>query len=105
MTTGRATAGAGPWPYAVWALTRAGLLACVFKVVTVPGPDVTVDVSVIYRGWYEVLLTGTYPLDDVTWQYPPGAALAVLSPALLPFWEYATAFFVLVLVGEALELG
>ncbi|MET9707626.1 glycosyltransferase 87 family protein [Streptomyces griseus] len=105
MTTGRATAGAGPWPYAVWALTRAGLLACVFKVVTVPGPDVTVDVSVIYRGWYEVLLTGTYPLDDVTWQYPPGAALAVLSPALLPFWEYATAFFVLVLVCDALVLG
>ncbi|WP_097881135.1 glycosyltransferase 87 family protein [Streptomyces sp. st140] len=105
MTTGRAPTGTGPWPYAVWALTRLWLLACVFKVVTVPGPDVTVDVSVIYRGWYEVLLAGTYPLDDVTWQYPPGAALAVLSPALLPFWEYATAFFVLVLVCDALVLG
>ncbi|ALU93384.1 MULTISPECIES: glycosyltransferase 87 family protein [Streptomyces] len=105
MTTGRAPTGTGPWPYAVWALTRAWLLACVFKVVTVPGPDVTVDVSVIYRGWYEVLLAGTYPLDDVTWQYPPGAALAVLSPALLPFLEYATAFFVLVLVCDALVLG
>ncbi len=93
MTTGRAPTRTGPWPYAAWALTRAWLLACVFKVVTVAGPDVTVDVSVIYRSWYEVLLTGTYPLDDVTWQYPPGAALAVLSPALLPFWEYATAFF------------
>ncbi|MGW8987049.1 glycosyltransferase 87 family protein [Streptomyces parvus] len=105
MTTGRAPTGTGPWPYAAWALTRAWLLACVFKVVTVAGPDVTVDVSVIYRSWYEVLLTGTYPLDDVTWQYPPGAALAVLSPALLPFWEYATAFFVLVLVCDALVLG
>ncbi|MFJ6441486.1 glycosyltransferase 87 family protein [Streptomyces sp. NPDC091649] len=103
--TGRAPTGAGPWPYAVWTLTRVWLLACVFKVVTVPGPDVTVDVSVIYRGWYEVLLTGTYPLDDVTWQYPPGAALAILSPALLPFWEYATAFFVLVLLCDALVLG
>ncbi|MFE6699572.1 glycosyltransferase 87 family protein [Streptomyces sp. NPDC057718] len=103
--TGRTPTGAGMWPYAVWALTRAWLLACVFKVVTVVGPDVTVDVSVIYRGWYEVLLTGTYPLDDVTWQYPPGAALAILSPALLPFWEYATAFFVLVLVCDALVLG
>ncbi|MFE6769210.1 glycosyltransferase 87 family protein [Streptomyces fimicarius] len=103
--TGRASTGAGPWPYAVWALTRAWLLACVFKVVTVPGPDVTVDVSVIYRSWYEVLLTGTYPLDDVTWQYPPGAALAVLSPALLPFLEYAAAFFVLVLLCDALTLG
>ncbi|MFH9293337.1 glycosyltransferase 87 family protein [Streptomyces sp. NPDC017520] len=97
--------GAGPWPYALWALTRAWLLACVFKVVTVPGPDVTVDVSVIYRSWYETLLTGTYPLDDVTWQYPPGAALAILSPALLPFLEYATAFFVAVLLCDALVLG
>lgn len=103
--TGRTPTGAGPWPYAVWALTRVWLLACVFKVVTVPGPDVTVDVSVIYRSWYETLLTGTYPLDDVTWQYPPGAALAVLSPALLPFLEYAAAFFVLVLLCDALVLG
>lgn len=103
--TGRALTGAGPWPYAVWALTRAWLLASVFQVVTVPGPDVTVDVSVIYRSWYETLLTGTYPLDDVTWQYPPGAALAILSPALLPFLEYAAAFFVLVLLCDALVLG
>ena len=29
---------------AVWGLTRAVLLLCVFKVFTVPGPDVTVDV-------------------------------------------------------------
>ncbi|MGQ4714736.1 glycosyltransferase 87 family protein [Streptomyces anulatus] len=103
--TGRTPTRAGPWPYALWALTRAWLLACVFKVFTVPGPDVTVDVSVIYRSWYETLLTGTYPLDDVTWQYPPGAALAILSPALLPFLEYATAFFVLVLLCDALVLG
>ncbi|WP_437441682.1 glycosyltransferase 87 family protein [Streptomyces cavourensis] len=92
-------------PYAAWALTRAALLLCVFHVFTVPGPDVTVDVSVIYRGWYETLLTGTYPLDDVTWQYPPGAALALLSPALLPFWGYATAFYALVLLCDALVCG
>ncbi|WP_411078636.1 glycosyltransferase 87 family protein [Streptomyces sp. cmx-18-6] len=95
----------GLLPYAAWALTRAALLLCVFGVFTVPGPDVTVDVSAIYRGWYEVLLTGTYPLNDVTWQYPPGAALAILSPALLPFWEYATAFYALVLLCDALVLG
>ncbi|MFF8502604.1 glycosyltransferase 87 family protein [Streptomyces anulatus] len=103
--TGRTPTPAGLWPYALWALTRAWLLACVFKVFTVPGPDVTVDVSVIYRSWYGTLLTGTYPLDDVTWQYPPGAALAILSPALLPFLEYAPAFFVLVLLCDALVLG
>ena len=90
---------------AVWALTRAALLLCVLKVFTVPGPDVTSDVSAIYRGWSDVLRTGTFPLDDVTWQYPPAAALAVLSPGLLPFLEYATAFFVLVALCDAVVFG
>ncbi|MGV9310964.1 glycosyltransferase 87 family protein [Streptomyces sp. NPDC003691] len=104
-TVGNGGEGAGRvlgWPgAAVWSATRAVLLLCVFKVVTVPGPDVTSDVSVIYRGWYEVLRTGTFPLGDVTWQYPPAAALAILSPAALPFLEYATAFFVLALLCDA----
>ncbi|MEW1721313.1 glycosyltransferase family 87 protein [Streptomyces sp. NPDC093109] len=96
----------GTWiAVAVWSLTRAALLLCVFKVVTVPGPDVTSDVSVIYRGWYDVLRTGTYPLGDVTWQYPPAAALAVVSPAALPFLGYASAFFVLVCLCDAVVLG
>ncbi|NEE58447.1 hypothetical protein G3M55_79645, partial [Streptomyces sp. SID8455] len=95
MTGRRAPTGVRLLPYgllpcAAWALTRAALLLCVFGVFTLSDLDVTVDVSVIYRGWYDVLLTGTYPLHDVTWQYPPGAALAILSPALLPFWEYAS---------------
>ncbi|MFF2505322.1 glycosyltransferase 87 family protein [Streptomyces sp. NPDC058067] len=89
----------------VWTATRTLLLLSVLKVITVPGPDVTSDVSVIYRGWYEVLRTGTFPLDDVTWQYPPAAAGAILSPALLPFLPYATAFFVLALLADALTFG
>ncbi|MGC3001761.1 glycosyltransferase 87 family protein [Streptomyces sp. G35A] len=89
----------------LWGLTRAALLLCVLKVIVFPGPDVTGDVSVIYRGWYGVLRTGTFPLDDVTWQYPPAAALAILSPALLPFLEYATAFFVLALLADLVTLA
>ncbi|NUK49510.1 DUF2029 domain-containing protein [Streptomyces lunaelactis] len=92
-------------PVAVWLLTRTALLLFVLRVVTFPGPDVTTDVSVIYQGWYEVLQTGTYPLDDVTWQYPPAAALAILSPALLPFLGYAAAFSLLALLCDALVLG
>ena len=91
--------------FAVWALSRALLLLWVSKVITPPGFDVTSDVSVIYQGWYEVLRTGTFPLDDVTWQYPPAAALAILSPALLPFLDYASAFFVLALLCDALVLA
>ncbi len=97
------TTGAGrspAWPAAAWAATRLMLLLFVLKVYVFPGPDVTSDVSVIYQGWYGVLRTGTFPLDDVTWQYPPAAALAILSPGLLPFLEYTTAFFVLACVAD-----
>ncbi|RST19443.1 DUF2029 domain-containing protein [Streptomyces sp. WAC05374] len=89
----------------IWLATRALLLLCVFKILVLPGPDVTSDVSVIYQGWYDVLRTGTYPLDDVTWQYPPAAALAILSPGLLPFLDYASAFFLLALLSDAVVFG
>lgn len=92
-------------PVAAWALTRAGLLLLVLQVVTLPGPDVTSDVEVIYRGWYEVLRGGTFPVDDVSWQYPPGAALPVLSPGLLPFLGYAHAFFALACAADAVVLA
>lgn len=97
--------GLPPAPVALWVVTRILLLLCVFKVLVFPGPDVTSDVSVIYQGWYEVLRSGTFPLDDITWQYPPAAALAILSPALLPFLGYAPAFFVLAFVADAVVTG
>ena len=90
---------------ATWGLTRLLLLLFVLKVYVFPGPDVTSDVSVIYQGWYDVLRTGTFPQEDVTWQYPPAAALAILSPALLPFLPYATAFFVLAFLADLVVLS
>lgn len=69
-----------------WGLTRVVLLLFVFKVLVFPGPDVTSDVSVIYQGWYETLRHGSFPLDDVTWQYPPAAALPILSPPCWVSW-------------------
>ncbi|WP_369196163.1 glycosyltransferase 87 family protein [Streptomyces djakartensis] len=93
------------WLPVIWCLTRTLLLLWVLKVYVFPGPDVTSDVHVIYQGWYGVLRGGTFPLDDVTWQYPPAAALAILSPGLLPFLDYATAFFVLVCVTDLVVLA
>ncbi|MET9347876.1 glycosyltransferase family 87 protein [Streptomyces termitum] len=90
---------------ALWGLTRLLLLLCAFKVVVVPGPDVTFEVEQIYRSWFELLRTGEYPRADVTWQYPPGAALPVLAPALLPFLDYTAGFFVAALLCDALILG
>ncbi|MEV5662251.1 glycosyltransferase 87 family protein [Streptomyces flaveolus] len=89
---------------AAWAATRLALLLFVLKVWIFPGPDVTSDVSVIYRGWYDVLSGGSFPSDDVTWQYPPAAALPVLSPGLLPFLDYPTAFFVLACAADLVVL-
>ncbi|OIJ97178.1 hypothetical protein BIV24_07250 [Streptomyces colonosanans] len=83
-----------------WGVTRLALLLFVYKVWTFPGPDVTSDVSVIYHGWYETLRTGTFPHQDVTWQYPPAAALAILSPALLPFVDYTHAFYDIVFLAD-----
>ncbi|MGW2636275.1 glycosyltransferase 87 family protein [Streptomyces sp. NPDC001348] len=102
------TKGAG-WSLAglsvAWAATRLVVLLYVLRVLVLPGADVTSDVSVTYRGWYEVLRTGTFPLDDVTWQYPPAAALAILSPATLPFLSYTHAFFVLAVLADLAVLG
>ncbi|MFD3337110.1 glycosyltransferase 87 family protein [Streptomyces sp. NPDC058700] len=92
-------------PLGLWGLTRVVLLLCVFKIVVIPGPDITFDVADIYQGWYDVLRTGTYPLDDVTWQYPPAAAFAILAPGLLPFLGYSAAFFVLAFLCDALVFG
>ncbi|WP_189930137.1 glycosyltransferase family 87 protein [Streptomyces sulfonofaciens] len=93
------------WAVGAFAATRALLLLWVLGALPFPGLDVTGDVSVIYHGWYEVLRTGRFPGSDVTWQYPPGAALAVLSPALLPFLAYARAFFAVLFAADALVLG
>ncbi|KOG32168.1 glycosyltransferase family 87 protein [Streptomyces resistomycificus] len=93
------------WLLLTWGVTRLLLLLFVFKVYVFPGPDVTSDVSVIYHGWYDVLRTGTFPLDDVTWQYPPAAALAILSPGVLPFLDYASAFFVLACLADLVALS
>ncbi|MBZ4318767.1 glycosyltransferase family 87 protein [Streptomyces huiliensis] len=90
---------------AVWAVTRAVLLLCVFRVLDMPGSDVGIDIEVIYRRWYGVFQTGVFPYDDVTWQYPPAAALAVLSPGLLPFLDYAHAFFLVCWTADAAVLA
>ncbi|MFC5724611.1 glycosyltransferase 87 family protein [Streptomyces gamaensis] len=88
-----------------WLLSRAVLLLFVFRIWPMPGSDVSVDVEVIYRGWYGVLRSGTFPSSDVAWQYPPAAALPVLAPGLLPFLDYAPAFFVMCLLADALVLA
>ncbi|GJF32956.1 membrane protein [Kitasatospora sp. NE20-6] len=87
-----------------WLATRTLILLMATGVLRFSGTDVSSDISVIYHGWYEVLQTGTFPLDDVTWQYPPGAALVILLPGLLP-WSYLVSFFVVCGLFDVLAAG
>ncbi|MFB9370592.1 glycosyltransferase 87 family protein [Kitasatospora sp. NPDC001664] len=97
-------AGGALWALAGgWLATRTLLVLIVTGVLRIAATDVTADVSVIYHGWYQVLQTGTFPLDDVTWQYPPGAALVILLPGLLP-WSYLVSFWVLCAVFDAVTM-
>ncbi|MFI6286677.1 glycosyltransferase 87 family protein [Streptomyces sp. NPDC051018] len=85
---------------AVWTVTRAGMLA-LLAVDRLGDSGVAGEVHTLYRGWYEQLVHGAFPVDDVTWQYPPGAALVFLSPGALPWLTYFQAFVALVLVADA----
>ncbi|MEU3461001.1 glycosyltransferase family 87 protein [Streptomyces sp. NPDC006733] len=94
------------WPAGVWLLTRLVLVSAALRLgpfSSEDGPDVSV--SKVYRGWYDVLASGTFPHDDVSWQYPPGAALPILAPRLVPFLDYSHAFIVLCAVCDAVVLA
>ncbi|MFF4230333.1 glycosyltransferase 87 family protein [Streptomyces sp. NPDC001820] len=84
---------------ALWAATRAGMLALLL-VDRVGDTGVAGEVHTLYRRWYEQLVQGAFPLDDVTWQYPPGAALVFLSPGALPWLTYFQAFVALTLAAD-----
>lgn len=60
------------------------------------------EVWLLYRHWYTVLSHGAFPAHDPLWQYPPGAGMVLLSPALLPGLTYFQAFVVLTLAADAL---
>ncbi|MFE3180733.1 glycosyltransferase 87 family protein [Streptomyces violascens] len=76
---------------ASWLVTRALMLhLLVADRLGVGG--VTGEVYVLYRRWYEQLGTGAFPFGDPTWQYPPGAGVIMLTPALLPFLTFFQAF-------------
>ncbi|WP_330296695.1 glycosyltransferase family 87 protein [Streptomyces sp. NBC_00503] len=84
-----------------WLATR--ILMVVLLVVNLHGTSsVRVEITQTYNNWYDVLVTGTMPHNDVMWQYPPAAAAVFLSPDLLPFFSYFQAFVALTVVCDAL---
>ncbi|WP_407698114.1 MULTISPECIES: glycosyltransferase 87 family protein [Streptomyces] len=85
---------------AVWTATRTGMLV-LLVIDRIGDSGVAGEVHQLYRGWYDQLVHGVFPLGDATWQYPPGAAIVFLSPAALPWLTYFQAFVALVLLADA----
>ncbi|MGQ0623109.1 MAG: glycosyltransferase 87 family protein [Sporichthyaceae bacterium] len=84
---------------AVFLATRIALLLFTVREREFILPSVTSDVRDIYSRWFDVLSTGSFPDNDVMWQYPPAAALVLLAPALLPL-SYAVSFYWISVRGD-----
>ncbi|HEY9374546.1 glycosyltransferase 87 family protein [Streptomyces sp.] len=85
---------------AVWVFTRLGMLVLLWRDSLGIG-GVGREVYALYRHWYDLLAHGTFPPDDATWQYPPGAGLVIGAPAALPWLTYFQAFVALALLADA----
>ncbi|MFD7232228.1 glycosyltransferase 87 family protein [Streptomyces sp. NPDC059881] len=85
---------------AVWAATRLGMLVLLVRD-DIGFGGVSREVYLTYAHWYGELTRGTFPVDDPTWQYPPGAGALFLAPALVPALTYFQAFVALALLADA----
>ncbi|WP_055599901.1 glycosyltransferase 87 family protein [Streptomyces aureus] len=95
------TVGRGPYlaVASVWLITRVGMVLLLLRdTLGIGGVGREVD---LYRHWYEQFAQGTFPPGDVTWQYPPGAGLVIMSPGVLPWLTYVQAFVTLTLLADA----
>lgn len=95
------TVGRGPYlaVAAVWLITRVGMVLLLLRDnLGIGGVRREVD---LYRYWYGQFAQGTFPPGDVTWQYPPGAGLVIMSPGILPWLTYVQAFVALTLLADA----
>ncbi|MGP3981137.1 glycosyltransferase 87 family protein [Streptomyces sp. KR80] len=80
-----------------WAASRLLMLALLRQ----GHGDIAGEVHVLYQRWDEQLRSGTFPVGDVSWQYPPGAALVMVAPGLVPVVSYLQGFVLLMLVSDA----
>jgi Glycosyltransferase family 87 len=80
-------------------LSRAVLIWVILGHPVIRDTTLTYDVTTLYVKWYDILASGVFPIGDVSWQYPPGAALVVLAPGLLPF-DYLHSFVVLTALAD-----
>ncbi|TKK85880.1 DUF2029 domain-containing protein [Herbidospora galbida] len=84
----------------VWLLTRALLFMAAMQIIPV-GFSMSFENDIrLYSDWSNVLLTGQFPDNDDKWQYPPFAAIPMLAPHLLPFFDYLVSFFLIAILCD-----
>ncbi|MET8679452.1 glycosyltransferase family 87 protein [Streptomyces sp. NPDC004647] len=66
--------------------------------------DIAREVHVLYHRWDGRLRDGSFPVGDVSWQYPPGAGLVMVVPGLAPAISYLQGFVLLMIVSDAVVL-
>ncbi|MGW6404378.1 glycosyltransferase 87 family protein [Streptomyces sp. NPDC055134] len=88
-------------PLFEWGISRLLLMMLVFGLVSLPVSDGNDGELTIYQQWLSVFQSGSFPVGDETWQYPPGMSLAVLVPALLPVLTYKHAFLLAAFLVDA----
>ncbi|GJF29577.1 membrane protein [Kitasatospora sp. NE20-6] len=83
-------------PLGYWACTRLLMVMSVFS----SHENSQGEVHKLYEKWAAVLLDGSYPIGDPTWQYPPGAAGVILAPEAVPGVNYVQGFVVVVFLAD-----
>ena len=89
-----------PGALIVWTITRLVLFLMDRNTIPIGYPSALLGDVHLYRAWSATLAGGHFPQTQ-TWQYPPGAALVMLAPRLVPF-SYTTSFLLLSLLADLL---
>ena len=91
-------------PLGYWACTRLIMAMTVFSAFS-SHENSEGEVHKLYEKWAGMLLGGSFPVGDPTWQYPPGAAAVILAPEAVPGVNYVQGFTVVVFLADLLVVS
>ncbi|MCX4748554.1 DUF2029 domain-containing protein [Kitasatospora sp. NBC_01287] len=88
-------------PLGYWACTRLLMITLLFAMKI----NANGEMHTLYEKWSRQLASGSYPIGDPTWQYPPGAAFVMLAPRLVPWVNFVQGFVVVSFAADAVVLA
>lgn len=83
----------------VYGISRLVFLLIPFGFIPYPGGTSLVTDAELYSSWANVILSGHFPVDDPTWQYPPLAGVIFIVGNALSF-NPVLGFMILALVAD-----